>query len=191
MASATASRIRQDRSIADEPGFAASLADAIPAARRVATVVLGSADGADDVVQIALERAWRAQRTYDEARPFRPWFLRIVANTARNDRRSRGRRAALARRVAVDEQAAAGPTPEDDALAAGDRALVLAALNRLLAADREILALRYVEALSEADVAAVLEVPVGTVKSRLSRAKGRLRDALAVLEQDPKAGAAP
>ena len=114
-----------------------------------------------------------------------------MANTARNDRRSRSRRAALARRVAVDEQAAAGPTPEDDALAAGDRALVLAALNRLLAADREILALRYVEALSEADVAAVLEVPVGTVKSRLSRAKGRLRDALAVLEQDPKTGAAP
>ena len=180
--------MEQDRSIVEESRFAASLADAIPAARRVATVVLGSADGADDVVQIALERAWRAQRSYDEDRPFRPWFLRIVANTARNDRRARGRRAALARRVAVDERQASGPTPEDDALAAGDRALVLAALNGLPGADREILALRYVESLSEADVAAVLDVPVGTVKSRLSRAKGRLRD---VLEQDPQAGATP
>ena len=153
--------------------------------------MLGSADGADDVVQIALERAWRAQRTYDEARPFRPWFLRIVANTARNDRRARGRRAALARRVAVDERSGAGPTPEDDALAAGDRALVLAALNRLPGSDREVLALRYVEGLSEADVGAVLDVPVGTVKSRLSRAKGRLRDALAALDQDPAERGAP
>jgi len=185
--------VRHDRPIRDEQRFAASLADAIPAARRVATVVLGRVDGADDVVQVALERAWRGQRTYDESRPVRPWFLRIVANTARNDRRSSGRRAALERRVALGEDTPSAGTPEDDAVAAGDRALVLAALNRLSGPDREVLALRYVVQLAEADVAVVLDVPVGTVKSRLSRAKGRLRDELAALDRGtaPAEGAAP
>ena len=76
-----------------------------PAALRVATVVLGRAEGADDVVQQATERAWRAIATFDVARPFRPWFLRIVANGARNDRRAGGRRAHLEVRVASADAA--------------------------------------------------------------------------------------
>jgi RNA polymerase sigma-70 factor (ECF subfamily) len=165
----------------EELSFEARLRAVWPVAQRVATVVLGTADGADDVVQIAMERAWRARRTYDSARPFVPWLLRIVTNTARNDRRRRGRQAALRRRAAGQAVLHAA-TPEDDAVTEDDRRAVLAALNRLEIDDRTVLALRYIEQLSEAEVAAVIDCPLGTVKSRLSRAKGRLRAHLVVSE---------
>ena len=77
-------------------------------ARRVATVVLGSPVDADDVVQTATERALRSIATLDAERPFRPWYLRIVANTARNHRRSRWRRHAAELRLA------ARPTDAED-----------------------------------------------------------------------------
>lgn len=161
--------------VTTDEAFTQRLRDAEPWARRVATFVLGTTEGADDVVQIALERAWRARDRYDGERPFDPWFLRIVANAARNDRRGRGRRGALQLRVASRAAEVAATTPEDDALAHDDRRAVLTALNRLDADDRSVLALRYVEGLDEATTAEVLGLPVGTVKSRASRAKQRLR----------------
>lgn len=147
------------------------------AALRVATVVLGATEGADDVVQQAVERAWRSLDRFDADRPFRPWLLRIVANAARNDRRGRGRRAALTARAAV----AAGrpgsqvPTPEDLAIDAEERHMVLEALSSLGTADRLVIALRHFEDLTEVEMAEVLGCRPGTVKSRLSRAMVRLR----------------
>lgn len=163
----------------DDSSFGDLLREQRRAALRVATVVLGTAEGADDVVQIATERAWRARARYDAERPFRSWFLRIVANTARNDRRSRGRRAQLAVRAASEGPRDAA-TPEDDAVTDAERQLVVAALNTLRTSDREVIALRYFEELSEEEMATVLDCATGTVKSRLSRALARLR---AVLEE--------
>jgi RNA polymerase sigma-70 factor (ECF subfamily) len=159
----------------DAAAFDALVRPVSASALRVATVVLGTRDGADDVVQVAMARAWSAFARYDPARPFLPWFLRIVANTARNDRRLRGRRAALALRATRpgDERSA-----EEDALAVLDRAAVLAALNGLDVEDRTVIALRYFEQLGEAEMAEVLGCAPGTVKSRLSRARRRLRDHL-------------
>lgn len=137
--------------------------------------MLGTADGVDDVVQAASERAWRARDRFDRGRPFEPWFLRIVANTARNDRRGRGRRGVLRLRIESSTPVATTDAPEDDVVLADDRRAVLAALNRLDPDDRTVLSLRYVEGLDEATVAEVLGCPVGTVKSRASRAKARLR----------------
>ncbi len=149
----------------------------LSSALRLATVVLGTADGADDVVQIAMERAWSAFERYDQDRPFRPWFLRIVANTARNDRRQRGRRAAL--RVRAEHQRGdVQASAEDDVLTLLDRTHVLAALNHLDVDDRTVLALRYFEQLGESEMAEVLDCAPGTVKSRLSRARQRLRSHL-------------
>ena len=153
------------------------------AALRVATVVLGATEGADDVVQQAVERAWRSLDRFDADRPFRPWLLRIVANAARNDRRGRGRRAALTARAAV----AAGrpgsqvPTPEDLAIDAEERRMVLEALSSLGAADRLVIALRHFEDLTEVEMAEVLGCRPGTVKSRLSRAMVRLRSSYLAL----------
>lgn len=150
-----------------------------PSALRVATVVLGSAANADDVVQIASERAWRAIGTVDPAREFRPWFLRIVANTARNDRRAMGRRRAAELRVAVAPVADAGADPQAATVTQSERAAVVTAMNRLDGGTRLVIALRYFEQLTEHEMGDVLACPIGTVKSRLSRALGRLRVELA------------
>jgi RNA polymerase sigma factor (sigma-70 family) len=168
--------VRYESGIADvdEISFGHLLDDVRPAALRLATVVLGTAQGADDVVQVAFERAWRARDTYDTARAFRPWLFRIVANTARNDRRSRGRQAHLALRVAGRPEPA-NDSIEDDVVTADERRVVLAGLNRLADGDREVIALRYFEDLSEAEMAIALDCRPGTVKSRLSRAMKRLR----------------
>jgi RNA polymerase sigma factor (sigma-70 family) len=147
------------------------------AALRVATVVLGTSEGADDVVQQAMVRAWRAMRRFDERRAFRPWLLRIVANSARNDRRARGRFARLAVRAAsyAPNGNGAAPDPEEAIVADLERRRVVEALNRLRAEDRLVIALRHFEQLSEREMVDVLDVPSGTVKSRLSRAMTRLR----------------
>jgi RNA polymerase sigma-70 factor (ECF subfamily) len=136
-------------------------------------VVLGSASDADDVVQVASERAWLAVRTVDPARGFRPWFLRIVANTARNHRRARWRRRRAELRLA------ARPIEGDDPVTAAEREVVLAALNRLAEPERLVIALRHFEQLNEREMAEVLGCPPGTVKSRLSRAMTHLRSELA------------
>ena len=140
------------------------------AALRVAAVVAGSAD-AEDAVQEALVKAWRALDRFRDGSPFRPWLLRIVANEARNRRRGAGRRRALALRLV--ERAA--PGPEDQVLAGDDRRRLTEALLSLPDKDRVVLALRYFAELSEADMATALDCSPGTVKSRLSRAKERLR----------------
>ncbi len=143
-------------------------------ALRVASVVLGSAHGADDVVQDANVRAWRSVAGVDAERGFRSWYLRVVANTARNDRRSRGRRAALALRLAAQPGRDAAD-PEEHAVTDADRRRVIDALNRLDRDDRLVIALRHFEQLSENEMADVLGCANGTVKSRLSRATSRLR----------------
>lgn len=147
-------------------------------ALRVATVVLGTTEGAADAVQAATLRAWRAIARVDPDRGFRSWYLRIVANTARNDRRSRSRRSALTVRassIRIDSVA----TPDTAAVTASERDTVVNALNELPPADRLILALRFFEDMTQPEIAEILECPVGTVKSRLSRAMDRLRQGLA------------
>ncbi|MET0146837.1 MAG: sigma-70 family RNA polymerase sigma factor [Ilumatobacteraceae bacterium] len=158
----------------DHADFDALVRHEAPGALRLATVVLGTAEGADDVVQVAMERAWSSIGRYDAARPFRPWFFRIVANTARNDRRQRGRMAALALRAGGRREPAADST-EEHVITAAERRLVLAAINRLDVEDRLVIALRYFEQLGESEMADVLACPPGTVKSRLTRARIHLR----------------
>ena len=120
-----------------------------PAAVRVATVVLGTTERADDVVQQAMVRAWRAMPRFDERRAFRPWLLRIVANAARNDRRARGRFARLAVRAAshASNGNGAASDPQDAIVADLERQRVVEALNRLRAEDRLVIALRHFEQL--------------------------------------------
>jgi len=151
-------------------------------AMRVAASVLGTSSGADDVVQEALTRAYLALPGFRQGSPFRPWFLRIVANTARNARRATGRRARLALRARPLEHGP--PDPQEHAVSDSDRRVVLAALNRLGADDRLVIALRHFEELTEEEMAIVLECPAGTVKSRLSRAMARLRAELERVSDD-------
>jgi RNA polymerase sigma-70 factor (ECF subfamily) len=145
---------------------------------RTAHVVAPDGD-ADDACQEAFVKAWSALSRFRAGAPFRPWLLRIVANEARNRRRSAGRRAGLALRIAEDRPSSdAAPSPESAVLDHESRATLLAAVNRLRDEDREIIGARYFLDLSEAEAAETLGLRRGTVKSRLSRALGRLRDEL-------------
>ena len=150
----------------------------------VRTAHLFAPDGdAEDAVQEAFVKAYRALWRFRTDAPFKPWLLRIVANEARNRRRSAGRRAGLALRSAEDRRPDdAAPSPESAVLADEQRRWLLAGVNALRDDDREVIAARYFLELSEAEAADVLGVPRGTVKSRLSRALDRLRHQLAVDE---------
>jgi len=133
---------------------------------------------ADDAVQDAFLKAYDALPRFREGSPIRPWLLRIVANEARNRRRSAGRRHGLALRVADAEPSRSTPGPEQIVMAAEQRTELLAALATLRDDDREVLGARFLLDLSEAETAETLGIPRGTVKSRTSRALARLRDAL-------------
>jgi RNA polymerase sigma factor (sigma-70 family) len=147
-------------------------------AHRTAYLITRETAEAEDAAQAGFVKAYRALGRFDPGRPFRPWLLRIVANEARNRRRSAARRAAL-ELAAAREPERVEPSLEAEAVARERRAALLGAVNGLRDADREVIALRYFLDLSEAEMAEVLEVAAGTVKSRLSRAIGRLREALA------------
>jgi RNA polymerase sigma factor (sigma-70 family) len=144
---------------------------------RAAYAVCGDAAEAEDAAQEAFVKAYRALGRFRAGAHWRPWLLKIVANEARNRRRSAGRREHLAVRVAalVPEPA---PAPDAAVLVRDERAELAAALGRLEPPHREVVLLRHVLELSEAECAAVLGVRPGTVKSRLSRALDRLREDL-------------
>ena len=97
----------------------------------------------------AFVKAYYALDRFRTDAPFRPWLLRIVANEARNRARSSRRRQGLALRAAAVSDGDAAPSPETAALAREDRDTLLAALNRLSPADREVIGHRYLIGLSE------------------------------------------
>jgi RNA polymerase sigma-70 factor (ECF subfamily) len=146
---------------------------------RTAYVITGSAADAEEVVQDAFVKAYRARGRFRSGAPFRPWLLAIVANEARNRRRATGRRARLSLQLAEERPSGgAAPSPEVALLAREERAELLAAVDRLGEEQRAAVACRYFLGLSEAETAAVLGCRPGTVKSRLSRALARLEEEL-------------
>ena len=144
---------------------------------RTAYVIAGNAADAEEAAQDGFVKAWRALGRFREGAPFRPWLLQIVANEARNRRRSAGRRAHLALRAATEEPSGdAAPSPEASLLSAESREKLLAAVNELPEDLRIVIALRFFVGLSEQEVADALKLPTGTVKSRSARALERLRE---------------
>jgi len=139
---------------------------------RTAMLITQDAAEAEEAAQDAFVKAWRALGRFREGEPWRPWLLKIVANEARNRRRSTGRRQALELRLVPHGQAVSAETA---VLAGETRATLLAALARLRDDDRLVLGCRYLLELSEAETAAALGVKAGTVKSRTARALERLR----------------
>ncbi len=144
---------------------------------RVAYTITDDAEEAEDAAQEAFVKAYRALSRFRTGAAFKPWLLAIVANEARNRRKAAGRRMSLAVRAARDgATAAAHPSPEATVLAAERRGELLAVLGALREEDRAVISCRYFLDLSEKETAAALGCARGTVKSRLSRAMGRLRE---------------
>ena len=144
---------------------------------RTAFMIAGDAADAEEAAQDGFVKAHRALGRFRPSEPFRPWLLAIVANEARNRRRTRGRRAALALRAAAEPHAPGGD-PEGAAIATERRQRLLAAVERLRDDDRDVLACRYFLELSEEETAATLGIARGTVKSRTHRALSRLQGEL-------------
>jgi RNA polymerase sigma factor (sigma-70 family) len=148
-------------------------------AHRVAWLVARQAGEAEDAVQDAFVKAYDALPGFRAGAAFRPWILRIVANEARNRARSARRRQGLTLRAAAADPGDAAPSPEAAAIAREDAEALMRALASLREPDRLVIAYRYLFELSEAETAGALGIRRGTVKSRLSRALGRLRTEMA------------
>jgi len=144
-------------------------------ARRIARAALLDPHDADDAVQDALFSAWRAIGRFDPARPFGPWFMKIVMNAAADLRR---RRKVRQTEEVPESTADPGSTPDRDT----DRALLREALDRALATlperRRMALVLHDAEGYVHEEIATMLDVPVGTVRSDVFHARRAMRAAL-------------
>ncbi|HET6865946.1 MAG TPA: RNA polymerase sigma factor [Solirubrobacteraceae bacterium] len=163
----------------DQQAYARLLADHHAVAFRAAYLITGSAAEAEDATQEACVKAWLALGRFRARAPFRPWLVQIAVNEARNRRRAAGRRAGLALRLDPSfTEPDAAPSAECEALAGEERAQLAAAVAGLREEDQLIIAARYFLSLTEAETAIALGLRRGTVKSRLSRALGRLEKQL-------------
>lgn len=155
----------------------------IPSLRRYARSLVHDAVIADDVVQDCLERVisnWHRRRN-DEART---WVFTILHNLAVSRLRQTARRGQHVAMDEIGEDLMAHPATQEDDLARAD---VISAIHQLPEEQCNVLLLVSVEDLSYAQVAEVLAIPIGTVMSRLSRARARLRQIL----ESPAEGARP
>jgi RNA polymerase sigma-70 factor (ECF subfamily) len=167
-------------SATDAPGLPhPDLVAAIPRLRRYARVLTGDAARADDLVQDTLARAWEKRRLWRTGSDLRAWLFTIMHNVHVNQ-------LALARRDAANVSIDADPGNPAWQLPVRasqlDRVELLELveqIGRLSADQREVLLLAAVEELRYDEIASVLAVPIGTVMSRLSRARAKLQRLLA------------
>ena len=139
----------------------------IPRLRRYARALAGDSHRADDLVQDTLERAMAKFHLWRRGSDLRAWLFTVMHNVFINQLKAR-------RELALDEAVEDGlqSAPQSDPLELRD---LDAALRQLPAEQREVLLLVGLEQLSYAEVSKVLSIPVGTVMSRLSRGRERLR----------------
>ena len=140
---------------------------------RLAYLLLGDPDDAEDTAQETFLRAWNHLKRFDQTRPLRPWLLSIAANLARNRRRSAGRYLAALTRAFRNEPNP--PSVEEKSAQTMEANDLWKAVRSLNLPDQQIVYLRYFLDLSVSETAEVLQVAEGTVKSRLSRALEKLR----------------
>jgi len=154
--------------------------------------IAGDRDAAEEILQEVFLRAWQHAHAFDDSRgTVRSWLYGIAHNLALNELRRRRRRPQLQPRPARadpdgDDYAgnvAAGSDPAIDAWCAVRDAELAHALDQLPPSQRAVLLL-YGEGFSQSEIAAKLGEPLGTVKSRMRRALGRLRETLSVLDED-------
>lgn len=132
-------------------------------------------DVIEDLVQEVMIRLYEHRHRYDPARPFRPWLFGIAVFVWKNARRQRGREQARLERWAQDAEATASSRdPHDRAQALQEAERVRQAVQALPEAERLPLLLRHYHGLSYAEIQEALEIPLGTVKTRIHTAVQKL-----------------
>ena len=142
---------------------------------RLAYLIVGDAQDAQDVAQETFIRAHRKLHRFDTVRPVRPWLLQIAKNLARNHQRAAGRYLAALQRAFLLKPAHASDSAEAHVEQRSDVQALWDALRTLPEPDQEVIYLRYLLGISTQETAEILDIQPGTVKSRLSRALARLR----------------
>jgi RNA polymerase sigma-70 factor (ECF subfamily) len=143
---------------------------------RLAAVILGDLNEAEDATQDAVERAWRSRQQLRASARFDAWFQRIVVNSCRDRlRRRRSRPLLLTMTGGADSLPALNATPGDPYFETAERDALSRALSKLNIDQRIVVALRFYLDLEIDEIARRLGVPPGTVKSRLSRGLKELR----------------
>lgn len=151
---------------------------------RSAFMVTREASAAEDAAQEAFLRAYRALGSFRPGSPFRPWLLRIVGNEARRRQAAGVRQRVLAQEVSAVVDTTSARSVESQVLASELRRQLHRAIETLPETDQLVIAYRFVLGLSENEMAAAMNCRKGTVKSRLSRALGRLKERLATHEPE-------
>jgi RNA polymerase sigma-70 factor, ECF subfamily len=143
------------------------------------------ASAADDLAAETFAVAFRSWDRLDPERPVRPWLYGIAANLVRHHWRKERRMLRAYARTGVDPVFADDEEAVERADADVRRQELASALARLGRSEREILLLHAWAELTDAEIAAALDLPVGTVKSRLSRTREKLRNQLTEVGQEP------
>lgn len=141
-------------------------------AYRAAFLVTGDGAAAEDIAQEAFLSALRALPSFDLRRPLRPWLHRIVVNRAIDFSRAR----ALRNEIGADAAGEAAAPPGGDSRALGDD--VATALMELGPEQRAVVALRYLLEFTPGEIGEILDLPRGTVNSRLRRGLDALADVM-------------
>jgi RNA polymerase sigma-70 factor (sigma-E family) len=152
-----------------------------PGLRRLAVLLTGDYGHAEDLVQVALTKLYFAWNRLEAQEAVDAYARRILVNTHLNQRRRR-----WWRERATPTSPDAGVADAADETAERDR--VLRALAALPARQRAVMVLRFYDDKSEADVARILQIPLGTVKSSSARALARLEGLLAAQAEEPRLG---
>ena len=155
---------------------------------QMARAVTGSHADADDAAQETFIRAYRSLGSYDSRRPFRPWLRKITYNTSLNILRTATNRARRFLPGEALQPPDPSPNPEEEVESRESRRGIEAAVKSLSFELRTTLHLRAAEGLSYQDIARVTGVRIGTVMSRLSRAREKVLGSLQAAEGLPEGG---
>ena len=151
--------------------------------------ITGSAEEAEDVVQDAFVRSFLKLHTFQQNSQFFTWLYRIAVNSALSRRRKRRNTVSIDQ---IQEKSGDEPVGKDDApdarlLQEERTAMVRLALSQVSEDHRSILVLREMEDCSYEQIAEILEIQIGTVRSRLSRARAALKEAVESIEEQQSA----
>jgi RNA polymerase sigma-70 factor (ECF subfamily) len=174
----------------------------LPSLYNVAVWLSRNPVDAEDLVQETFLKALRGFDSFEPGSNFKAWIFRILRNTYLTSRSGLGAKRTVALEEELEEHEDSGPrlvpeaaidrqTPEANLIRLSDRAALHAAMEKLAPPLLEVILLCDVEEMKYKEIAAVLEIPIGTVMSRIARARGAMRGMLqvdAILPRESKGG---